>query len=83
MRFLSPTNAVPMGTSLSTDRGPQLLSAVAAASAVGAVWWITSRVCWEAEHAESEESVLTQEETESTLKEISEEFHGIFVELAQ
>ncbi|PHJ22704.1 hypothetical protein CSUI_003446 [Cystoisospora suis] len=72
-----------MGTSLSTHKGPQLLSAVAAASAVGAVWWITSRRSWEAEHTELEESTLTQEETESTLEEISEAFHAIFVELAQ
>ncbi|KYF43517.1 hypothetical protein TGPRC2_228770 [Toxoplasma gondii TgCatPRC2] len=73
-----------MGASVSTARGTQVLSAVAVATGAAAIWWLTSPNGWGSQKAGvSGAGLPTDDETEATMKEICEEFHSIFTELAQ
>ncbi|PFH34942.1 hypothetical protein BESB_058290 [Besnoitia besnoiti] len=73
-----------MGASLSTERRTQLLSAVTVATAAAAVWWLTSRDGWTAKAGgQSGSCEISEKETEAAMKEICEEFHAVFTELAQ
>lgn len=73
-----------MGASVSTARGTQALSALAVATGAAAIWWLTHPNGWGSQKTGALGVGLpSEEETETAMKEICEDFHAIFTELAQ
>ncbi|CBZ54050.1 conserved hypothetical protein [Neospora caninum Liverpool] len=73
-----------MGASVSTARGTQALSALAVATGAAAIWWLTRPNGWGSQKTGALGVGLpSEEETETAMKEICEDFHAIFTELAQ